>query len=217
MSRRISSCCPMGDPGCKNQTTVPPTGEEARRNIIEVGKLLLPKNPSKRDLKELLEMMCPDVARSAKMKKSILNQLKPDKILKMIFAYTLVAKGGAFVTPTVVTSNWCESYSEADYQISFPDSPYYNGYRSFESGSDVTLRKNVGPRSGIPDSAPYVELTRVLRPLIDATCLRTCKQIRELGLQISYADNAYSFKVKGNSMILYDSPPSLIFEDSNYH
>lgn len=135
----------------------------------------------------------------------------------MISAYTLVAKGGAFVTPTVVTSNYVESYSKADYRISFPESPYYNGYKSFVSGSDVTLRKNVGPRPGFPDSAPYVKLTRVLRPLIDATCLRTCKQIWDFGSQMLYADNAYSFKMKGNSMEHYDSPPSLLSEDSNYH
>ncbi|KAF7909916.1 uncharacterized protein EAF01_003634 [Botrytis porri] len=135
----------------------------------------------------------------------------------MIFAYTLVAKGGAFVTPTVVTSNWSVSYSEADYRISFPDSPYFNGYKSFECGSNVTLRKNVGPRPDFPDSAPYVELTRVLRPIIYATCLRTCKQILELGLQMLYADNAYSFKMKGNSKIFYGRPPSLLSKDSNYH
>ncbi|TGO54117.1 hypothetical protein BCON_0112g00110 [Botryotinia convoluta] len=282
MSRRISFCYPTGDPGCKNQTTVPPANDEA-------------------------QMMYPDVEPSAGMKKVILNQLKsdnkpwrmgttccielqhdherwlsqlpftvdgvlfcyddgpfypgafrplkdvdrisneikeirrllgthqsepgwnlprshrchllnfPKEILNMIFAYTLVAKGGAFVTLTVVTSNWCKSYSEADYRISFPDCPHYNSYKSFESGSDVILRKNVGHIPGIPVSSPYVELTRVLRPLIDATYLRTCKQIWELGSQILYADNAYNFKTTGNGIKIYDSPPSFIFEGSNYH
>ncbi|TGO18289.1 hypothetical protein BTUL_0011g00960 [Botrytis tulipae] len=288
----------MGDMGCKYQTQHPPADEEVRRNITAVGKLLLPKNPLKRDLRELLETLHPEVECRSKMRKTILNELKsdskpgrtgttccielqndherwlselpftvdgvlhcyinelryfhdkadfpgsksylaqirhqkltfksffypgafrplkdvdrisddieeirrllgthksepgwnlprthrfhllnfPKEILKMIFAYTLVAKGGAFVAPTVVTSNYCESYSEADYRISFPESPYYNGYKSFESGSEVTLRKNVGPRPGFPDSAP--------------------------------------FKMKGDSMKPYDSPSSLLSEDSNYH
>ncbi|KAF7935509.1 hypothetical protein EAE99_002489 [Botrytis elliptica] len=139
----------------------------------------------------------------------------PKEILTLIFAYTLVAGGGAVVTPAVVTSNWVESYSKADYRISFPDSPHYNRYKSFESGSDVVLRKNIGPRPGIPDSSPYVELTRVLRPLIDATCLRSCKYIWKLGSQMLYADNAYSFKMNGTEIT--DCPPSLIFEGGNYH
>ncbi|KAF7927370.1 uncharacterized protein EAE97_010045 [Botrytis byssoidea] len=133
----------------------------------------------------------------------------------MIFGFTLAAKGGVVVSPAVVTSNWYKSYSEADYRISFPDSPHYNRYKSFESGSDVTLRKNVGPRPGIPASSPYVELTRVLRPIIYATCLRTCKRIWELGSQILYAENAYSFKMNGTEIT--DSPPTLMFEGSNYH
>ncbi|KAF7881895.1 uncharacterized protein EAF02_006583 [Botrytis sinoallii] len=134
----------------------------------------------------------------------------PKEILTLIFAYTLVAEGGAVVTPAVVTSNWDESYSEADYRISFPDSPHYK-----QSGSDVVLRKNIGPRPGIPDSSPYVELTRVLRPLIDATCLRSCKYIWKLGSQMLYADNAYSFKMNGTEIT--DCPPSLIFEGGDYH
>ncbi|TGO60874.1 hypothetical protein BOTNAR_0138g00010 [Botryotinia narcissicola] len=139
----------------------------------------------------------------------------PKEILNMIFGFTLAAKGGAAVSPAVVTSNWYKSYSEADYRISFPDSHHYNRYKSFESGSDVTLRKNVGPRPGIPASSPYVELTRVLRPIIDAACLSTCKKIWELGSQILYAENAYSFKMNGTEIT--DSPPTLMFEGSNYH
>ncbi|KAF7959753.1 hypothetical protein EAE96_001362 [Botrytis aclada] len=141
----------------------------------------------------------------------------PKEVLKMIFAYTLVAKGGAFVTPTVVTSNDVESYSEADHRISFPDCSYYNTYKSFESGSDMTLRKNVDHVDGIPGSFPHVELTRVLRPLIDATCLRTCKEIREFGSQMLYTDNSYSFKMIGNRFKYYDNPPSLFFEDGDYY
>ncbi|KAF7899513.1 hypothetical protein EAF00_003849 [Botryotinia globosa] len=322
MSRRISFCYPMDDTGCKYQTQLPPADEEASSNLIAVGKLLLPKNPSKRDLEELLETLYPEVECRPKMKNPILNELKSDSkpgctettcciehirmimkdgcrnYLSQSMAYYTVTpmlryfhdkadypgsktyltqighqkltfrssfypgafrplkdvdrisddiekirrllgthksqpgwnrprthrfhllnfpKGGAFVTPTVVNSNCSESYSEADFRISFPESPYYNEYKSFESGLGVTLRENVGPRPGFPDSAPYVELTRVLRPIIDATCFRTCKQIWDLGSQILYADNAYSFKMKGDGMKLYDSPPSLLSEDGNYH
>ncbi|TGO42784.1 hypothetical protein BHYA_0005g00490 [Botrytis hyacinthi] len=298
MSRRISRWYPMGDLGCKNQIKLVPNNDEVHEKIIEARALLLPENPSDRELRKFTRTY-PDLYPFADIQKLILNQWQPNnkpwrigitccielqhdherwlsnipftvidvlycyndawpasrfyvtrqgkpkkkfigpfysgasrplkdvdripyeikrirkvlgthqsergwnlprshrchllnfpkeaEILNMIFGFTLVAKGGAVVTPAV----------------------------SFESGSDVTLRKNVGPRPGIPDSSPHVELTRVLRPIIDATCLRTCKKICELGSQILYADNAYSFKMNGTEIT--DSPPTLMFEGSNYH
>ncbi|KAI9642457.1 hypothetical protein NHQ30_009262 [Ciborinia camelliae] len=142
-----------------------------------------------------------------------------EKILDQIFKYALILPDG-FLSPRLVTSNWRKVYSEPKYIVTFPEPkferehipdnirwsfPYNIEY--FDHFLPSLKRRSLHDKNG-----PYTELTRILRPNIDATLLRTCKAFHELGSEMLYGKNILTFDL-GNPSI-ETSPPSYIGKTS---
>lgn len=124
------------------------------------------------------------------------------EILVKIIAYTVIVKDDVgTLSPQTITSNICGCYQEAEYRIFHPDIiNLYQGRgsciklvvglrnRIFELGSQNLKKLEIQDEEGV-----YTRLQRVLRRVIDASCLRVCKLIYYLGSEMLYRQNDFTF------------------------
>ncbi|KAF7891576.1 hypothetical protein EAF00_007878 [Botryotinia globosa] len=122
------------------------------------------------------------------------NLSRSHEILHMIFKYLLWIPY-AFVEPDVIITNMVKSYEKfkkPTYKATLLNEilPIHNDDATYEPwrGSTMTKEKKIchGGRE-------IIQLNRILRRMIDATCLRTCKEFFEFGSAIIYGNNIFKF------------------------
>lgn len=116
------------------------------------------------------------------------------------------------IAPRAITSNANFDYQEAHYQIARPPYPGpvrkdvpRNGYRVyafaekyhpaigmfgdtfFERGAQSIKKSEFSHESG-----PYIRIQNILRPMIDASCLRVCKAFHGYGTEMLYRHNTFT-------------------------
>lgn len=123
------------------------------------------------------------------------------EILDLIFAHTLVLRADiGSLSPRAITSNLSEGYQEACYEITRsaffgpvdPPKPLIDRHNSvaFERGPQFIKKTQLSDESGL-----YIQLQRVSRRVVDATCLRACKKLHGFGSEMLYRQNTFTFHI----------------------
>lgn len=131
------------------------------------------------------------------------------EILDRIFHYALVVPG-SLLHPNFVSTNWKREYKEPYHWIT-PGPDFSSGFAylfsfgtaQFDDHLAALKRRILHDKKG-----PYTELSRVLRPKIDATLLRTSKYFHAIGSEMLYGQNILTFCF-GSWEMRY-SPPSFL-------
>ncbi|KAF7950544.1 hypothetical protein EAE96_007826 [Botrytis aclada] len=121
----------------------------------------------------------------------------PQEILDIIFNYLLWIPS-ASVEPDVIISNVGRSTTnnKPSYKAALlnENQPMYKIDPKYEpwGGSAMIKEKKIchGGRE-------IIQLNRILRRVIDTTCLRTCKEVLEFGSEILYGKNVFKFTMHG--------------------
>ncbi|KAM0145934.1 hypothetical protein ACHAQE_011002 [Botrytis cinerea] len=140
----------------------------------------------------------------------------PQEILDKIIGHNLiVGEDMGSLAPRPMTSNKNSDYQEAYYQIARPPYPGpvtqelpCNGYRVyafaekyrpsigmsgdtfFERGTQAIQKSELNDEAG-----PYIQMRNILRPMIDASCLRACKVFNGYGTEMLYRHNNFTFVI----------------------
>ncbi|KAI9645145.1 hypothetical protein NHQ30_005879 [Ciborinia camelliae] len=141
-----------------------------------------------------------DWARSRSHPRHLLNF--PQEILNMILGYALILdEDVGCLAPHALTCNRPGlHYQEACYKIGHvihtgtiqKKSPPFDTYRNrlFEGGQQSLKISKLSDEHG-----SYVQLQRILRPVVDASCLRACKIFNGIGSEILFRQNTFTFDV----------------------
>ncbi|KAF7928144.1 uncharacterized protein EAE97_009942 [Botrytis byssoidea] len=138
----------------------------------------------------------------------------PPEILHIIFKYLLWVPY-AFVEPDVIITNVVKSYEKfkkPTYKATLLNEflPMHNDDATYQPwrGSAMIKEKKIchGGRE-------IIQLNRILRLMIDATCLRTCREFFQFGSAILYGNNIFKFpnpdREKPKLGQLYDWPQAI--------
>ncbi|TGO14165.1 hypothetical protein BTUL_0057g00310 [Botrytis tulipae] len=121
----------------------------------------------------------------------------PPEILHIIFRYLLWIPY-AFVEPDVVITNVVKSYEKfkkPTYKATLLNEilPMHNDDATYEPWRGSTMIKEKKICHG---GREIIQLNRILRRMIDATCLRTCREFFRFGSAILYGNNIFKFPVE---------------------
>ncbi|EPE33381.1 hypothetical protein GLAREA_06394 [Glarea lozoyensis ATCC 20868] len=111
----------------------------------------------------------------------------PPELLELICRFALVLPEEALITPLVITTNWKRHFSQPRFEI-------YNRHEKNEDPHEI-LRFNRKD-----DKGKYIQLRYLQVPAIDATFMRTCKTLHQIGSSILYGQNKFIFPTEGRKL-----------------
>ncbi|PVH82028.1 hypothetical protein DL98DRAFT_587038 [Cadophora sp. DSE1049] len=126
----------------------------------------------------------------------------PDEILSLIYEFTLRPQDGSYLEPMTTTSNW-----KTQFRVS---SCHRQGMRAHDSDYTSSV-KWVDARDG---AGTYKLIQPIQRAIIDASFLRTSREIYDLGINCLFASNDWYFSMI--NLHRRESPPSLIRNGEEY-
>jgi hypothetical protein len=128
------------------------------------------------------------------------------EIREQILEWALVP-GSAAVQPFTVTSNWKTEWSSQRHGIQEGNDMSEN-HPSFYTH----LSSSLSFTKCHDEDGEYTEYRKFNRAAINATCLRTCKNFLDIGMQKLYSKNTFYFLMCNGT--IHRSPPTLLLNES---
>ncbi|KAL2065549.1 hypothetical protein VTL71DRAFT_3219 [Oculimacula yallundae] len=127
------------------------------------------------------------------------------EVRDLIWKFVLTPQNGSRLQPMTVTSNWKTEYRKATICYRLPSGYEWRGTDALSTLKFIDAKDEDGP---------YKEIRPVHRAVIDATLLRTCKDLYAEGNVIIYGQNEWYFSMV--NPYRHSSPPSLIRKGDKY-
>ncbi|KAF4633912.1 hypothetical protein G7Y89_g4206 [Cudoniella acicularis] len=123
----------------------------------------------------------------------------PQEIQDLIFEFALTTPKPNAICTSMVRCNWKRTFSEPSFDILVDGQPAPNvvGYKVVSKRADK--------------DGPYDVTYKILRALMDASCLRVCKKINEVGSKMLYGKNTFHFNM--TKVSVESCPPSLVDDE----
>jgi hypothetical protein len=115
----------------------------------------------------------------------------PLEIRRAVLAFAVVLQGDGYVGPQTVSSNWKTGFCMQGCDVvDYPWNISRTGRATSKQYSSLVSSVLTFPADG---RDPYYQLRRYKKPSIDATLLRTCKFFYDVGNELLYRRNRFTF------------------------